>query len=127
MDKNESLEKNAERITEIINPTQPHKTSNQEVGTSNGGGLELISIAIAIVAAAGLSYLLQKHKSEPGRSKHLNLDIFQRFARPSCRKCRFFDNNSHLKCAVHPIRVGKISAQDCSDYWQRDCRRFWHR
>lgn len=33
-----------------------------------------------------------------------------------CTKCRFFDNNHYLKCAVHPNTVLKKQAQNCLDY-----------
>lgn len=34
-----------------------------------------------------------------------------------CRDCRFFNNNSHLKCAVHPSTALTEQAINCSDYW----------
>lgn len=34
----------------------------------------------------------------------------------NCTKCRFFDDNSYLKCAVQPSKVLKKSAQECLDY-----------
>ena len=34
-----------------------------------------------------------------------------------CRNCRFFNNNHHLKCAVHPSTALTKQAINCSDYW----------
>ncbi|MGL5939792.1 MAG: hypothetical protein ACRC2S_05305 [Waterburya sp.] len=33
-----------------------------------------------------------------------------------CTKCQFFHNNSYLKCAVHPSKVLRSEAKECSDY-----------
>lgn len=37
-----------------------------------------------------------------------------------CRKCRYFSNNSHLQCAVHPLIVLREESINCSDYWPKD-------
>lgn len=37
-----------------------------------------------------------------------------------CKNCKFFANNPHLKCAIHPSLVLTEKAIDCSDYCQRD-------
>ncbi|WP_414620393.1 hypothetical protein [Calothrix sp. CCY 0018] len=33
-----------------------------------------------------------------------------------CSKCRYFNNNSYLKCAVQPEKVMTKEAKDCQDY-----------
>jgi len=33
-----------------------------------------------------------------------------------CRTCRFFSNNTHLKCAVQPTLVLTEQANNCPDY-----------
>lgn len=33
-----------------------------------------------------------------------------------CKSCRFFSNNSYLKCALHPSIVLTKQASNCSDY-----------
>ncbi|WP_036477745.1 hypothetical protein [Myxosarcina sp. GI1] len=124
MDKNEHLEKNASKITEAISPTQPQEIPTQEVTASYDGGVHLL--LIWIVSIVGFCFLLKKSKSQPDKTNSQNLSVFQHFTQPDCEKCRFFDKNSYLKCAVHPIYVGKINAKDCSDYWQRDRRKFFY-
>ena len=42
--------------------------------------------------------------------------VFEKSSQNKCTKCRFFDNNHYLKCAVHPSTVLKKEAQDCWDY-----------
>ena len=124
MDKQEYLENNTPKITEIISPSSYEKPT-EKVTTGYNGGLEVLSIAI--VSIAGLYFLFKSSKSRQNKNGKANFNIFQRFAPPSCKKCRFFNDNSHLKCAVHPVRVGNVRAKDCSDYWQKDSRKFWHR
>ena len=34
----------------------------------------------------------------------------------NCTKCRFFDDNFYLKCAVQPSKVLKKEARECMDY-----------
>lgn len=41
-----------------------------------------------------------------------------------CANCRFFNNNPHIQCAVHPCRVLKAGATDCPDYWPQDSNKF---
>lgn len=41
---------------------------------------------------------------------------FEKSSQSKCTKCRFFDNNHYLKCAVHPSTVLKKEAHDCWDY-----------
>lgn len=121
MDKQEYLENNAPKITEIIIPSSYEKPT-EEVTTDYNGGLEILYIAIVLIA--GLYFLFKSsrksYRSRQNKNDKSNFNIFQRFAPPSCQKCRFFNNNSHLKCAVHPVRVGNVKAKDCSDYLQRD-------
>lgn len=40
-----------------------------------------------------------------------------RFKQVPCRNCRFFSNNYHLKCAVHPSTALTEQALNCSDYY----------
>lgn len=34
----------------------------------------------------------------------------------SCARCRYFNKNPYIKCAVNPLSVQKIDASDCSDF-----------
>jgi hypothetical protein len=33
-----------------------------------------------------------------------------------CFRCRYFSNNSYLKCAIHPVTTLTEQAVDCRDY-----------
>lgn len=125
MDKREYLENNAPKITEIISPTLSQEMPTEESVANYDGGLELLSIGI--VSIIGLYFWFKSAKSSHKKGGKSSFNILQRFAPLSCRKCPFFNNNSHLKCAVHPVRVGNVKAKNCSDYWQRDRASFFHR
>jgi hypothetical protein len=38
-----------------------------------------------------------------------------------CRCCRYFSNNAHLKCAIHPVTALTEKAVDCRDYCPHSC------
>ncbi|WOD37893.1 hypothetical protein [Nodosilinea sp. E11] len=38
-----------------------------------------------------------------------------------CSQCRYFSKNPYIKCAVNPLVVQKIEANDCSDFYANDC------
>lgn len=44
----------------------------------------------------------------------------------SCHRCRFFNQNSYLKCAVHPSTVLTSQAKNCSDYWPEHQKEFFY-
>jgi len=37
-----------------------------------------------------------------------------------CSKCRFFNQNPYLQCAVHPENFDQIDVKDCPDFWAID-------
>jgi hypothetical protein len=37
-----------------------------------------------------------------------------------CKKCRFFNNNPYMKCAVNPHTAMTKAAMDCTDYLPRE-------
>lgn len=41
-----------------------------------------------------------------------------------CRRCRYFSNNTHLNCAVHPSIAMTEEAGNCPDYQLKQNRRF---
>ena len=67
--------------------------------------------SIALVAVSYLIWRLCFQKASVSLPKS-----FQSSNQTNCTKCRFFNNNSYLKCAVHPSEVLKKEAQKCLDY-----------
>jgi hypothetical protein len=62
--------------------------------------LSLICIPIYICIAKGLQYSF----------------ILKPGDRVVCHRCRYFNNNHFLKCALHPVTVLTEQSIDCSDY-----------
>ncbi|WP_036488424.1 hypothetical protein [Myxosarcina sp. GI1] len=84
----------------------------------NGFGFIAIGFSIAI----GIGIWLWRSRCQKVESDRLQL--FRNSTKTNCTKCRFFDNNSYLKCAVHPTKVLKKEARECSDYIPRE-RKFF--
>ena len=124
MDKNESLAKNASKITEIVNSTAPPETLTKETLTGYNGLFEVL--LMGLFSVAGFYLLYRKSQLRLDKANPPKPNIFKRLAQPNCSKCRFFNDNSYLKCAVHPVRVNNTAAQNCPDYWQCDRRKFLH-
>ena len=125
MDKNESLAKNASKMTEIVNSTAPPETPTTETLTGYNGLFEVF--LMGLFSVAGFYLLYRKSQLRLDKANPPKPNSFKRLVQPSCSKCRFFDRNSYLKCAVHPVRVNNTAAQNCPDYWQCDRRKFLHR
>ena len=86
-------------------------TTEQEAVKANKT-IDLIFIrALLLIAISFLIWRLLSNKASSIFS-----EIFQKSAQTNCIKCRYFNNNSYLKCAVHPSTVLKKEAQECSDY-----------
>lgn len=49
-------------------------------------------------------------------------DVEARFPTMPCPKCRFFNNNPHLRCAVHPTTTMTERASSCVDYTPRQVK-----
>jgi hypothetical protein len=37
-----------------------------------------------------------------------------------CHRCRYFNKNPYMKCAVNPMAVQKVAANDCADFSPTD-------
>lgn len=74
--------------------------------------LDLVVIGtIALASVATVLWQLFSPKN-PGNLPKIRKGSIQ----TNCTKCRFFDDNSYLKCAVQPSKVLKKEAQECLDY-----------
>ena len=74
--------------------------------------LDLIVIgAIAFITIYFLIWRLWFSKTSSNIPK-----VSDNSTRNKCNKCRFFDNNHYLKCAVHPSTVLRKEARNCLDY-----------
>jgi hypothetical protein len=102
----------SERTLQTEIPPDEQNASNQEsllfFSTS------LIAIAtvgtIAILAIVGKRLRWRKTLDSP------KIALNKNHCQVSCEKCRFFNNNPYIKCAIHPSKVLTAQAKDCSDY-----------
>ncbi|NES96555.1 MAG: hypothetical protein F6K32_15240 [Desertifilum sp. SIO1I2] len=90
-----------------------------ETSTPNVPLLIIPLSLLAIAWAIGLSKRLDFRKSVKG-----NFDTLKSYHKIPCSHCRFFKNDPHLKCAVHPLKVSNPEAVDCPDFWPIDSNKF---
>lgn len=80
--------------------------------TTSQNSFDLMAIgAIAFVSILVLIWRSHFKKASGNLPK-----LFNSSTQTNCTKCRFYDENSYLKCAVQPTKVLKQEAQECSDY-----------
>lgn len=72
-------------------------------------------ITVISIALISISVLLWRSHFKKNSGKPHEL-FHKDSTRIKCTECHFFDNNSYLKCAVHPTKVLKCEAQECLDY-----------
>ncbi|MGF1498245.1 MAG: hypothetical protein ACFB8W_15695 [Elainellaceae cyanobacterium] len=99
-------------VNEIPSSPSPQPVSRPSVG----GGLWLIPFVLVIAAWSAVILqqtifwkVLRSRMTKRGRCRSV-----------PCTSCRFFNSNPYLQCAVHPTRVLRPDAADCSDYQQRE-------
>ncbi|WAL59144.1 hypothetical protein [Thermocoleostomius sinensis] len=85
-----------------LNPTQPENS--------------ILSIGLLGIGLIGMALLLRIIALKLQAEHKQVIDTLKYTDKVPCRNCRFFSNNSYLKCAVHPSDVLKETAIDCSDY-----------
>lgn len=72
-------------------------------------------ITVVSITLVGISFLIWRSHLKKDSSKFPKL-FHKDSTQTNCTKCFFFDNNSYLKCAVHPTKVLKREAQNCLDF-----------
>lgn len=87
-----------------------HQIGEQSSRTE-GKSITFIIFIFLLLLTAGLvlKNCFQKLNKE-------RLSLTKHNSKVACRKCYFFSNNHHLRCAVHPDKVLTKKAQDCRDY-----------
>jgi hypothetical protein len=100
------------RLSETVSPQNSviEAPKNEKTPTDSGalagmGFLLFLTLMIALIKWCDI-----RKSSEEGFSKiRIN-------HKTPCLKCRYFNNNSYLKCAVQPEKVMTKKAKDCQDY-----------
>lgn len=79
-------------------------------------------VTVGFFAFALLVFLIRYLK---GRKKTLSPAQYSQLKHHTpCSKCRFFNRNPYLQCAVHPENFDQIDAKDCPDFWAVDQDKF---
>jgi hypothetical protein len=74
----------------------------------------LMMIILVMLAAV----LAQVYAYIPKFRRRQSSDLAQR--NDLCYRCKYFNNNLYLKCALHPGTVLTEASVDCKDYCQKD-------
>ncbi len=107
---------NIENVTESLPPTAEEKLTNDNPPSSQPTlNIELISITfLGLMLIASILALVQKI-SLYKHSKYGFKEISS-FQRIPCYRCRYFNGNPYLKCAVKPEQVLTDEAINCPEY-----------
>jgi hypothetical protein len=94
--------------------------------TPNGGSFLLPISLITIFVIFFIGAIFKQLKSLKTFNEPFNELLISKHPQPSCYRCRFFNNNAYLKCAVHPCTVLTSQAKNCSDYWPQHQKDFFY-
>ncbi|NJM89031.1 MAG: hypothetical protein HC847_19610 [Hydrococcus sp. RU_2_2] len=102
----------SERAIQTEIPSDEQSESNHESLLFFSTSLFAIATVgtLAILAIVGKRLRWRKTLDSPKIALKTNHSQF------SCEKCRFFNNNPYIKCALHPSTVLTAQAKDCTDY-----------
>jgi hypothetical protein len=120
----QNIVENSWRENYLDRASQTETSTYEKTGANEGSILFPTGVAtILFIAFAGI--FLKRLKSLKIFNGSL---INERHSHNvSCHRCRFFNNNSYLKCAVHPCTVLTSEAKNCSDYWPEHQKDFFFR
>jgi hypothetical protein len=97
--------------------SQPQQPIEENPASGNNGDTSAY-LSFGLFVFALLLFLLkylQGRKKPSSPTRHPEL----RHHHP-CSKCRFFNQNPYLQCAVHPENFDRIAPKDCPDFWAVD-------
>ncbi|NJR49327.1 MAG: hypothetical protein HC780_06895 [Leptolyngbyaceae cyanobacterium CSU_1_3] len=81
--------------------------------------ITLVMVPLCFVAAwAALAYVI----SDTWKTSRKKVESNSSLSQSPCKKCRFFNSNPYIKCAVNPHIAMTKAAQDCADYQPRSLK-----
>lgn len=102
-------------VVQISSQSQRPLGENPASG-SRGDTSAYLSFGLFIFALLLFLFKYLKGRKKPSSpARHPELRHYH-----SCSKCRFFNQNPYLQCAVHPKNFDQIDAKDCPDFWAVD-------
>ena len=96
-------------------PIEENPASRNDVDTSAIMPLGLFVFALMLF----LFKYLKGRKKPSLPAQHSELRHYH-----PCSKCRFYNENPYLQCAVHPENFNQIAPEDCPDFWAVDQDKF---
>ncbi|MDF5713924.1 MAG: hypothetical protein PUP93_08530 [Rhizonema sp. NSF051] len=100
----------------IVVEPRYHTTQKTEINTY---GPQLVTPICLITVCATALFLFRSNFIKFPRNSKVAIYSFQQVP---CTKCQFFNNNQHLRCAVHPSIVSTKQALNCPDYCQKSSK-----
>lgn len=113
--------KSLERTNLIEEKPEGRQLNGEKINLVNPP--EFVGTILPVYLAIATGVIIIFHSSRK-REQSLASDLLNHFNRVPCMKCRFFNMNPHLKCAVNPSVVLTKGAIDCRDYHPRNNRYF---
>lgn len=98
--------------------TEAQSSSPPEVSSSvanHDAAMVMIPICFVAVWAAVVCVI-----SNTWKVSRKEVESNKSMAQSPCKKCRFFNSNPYVKCAVNPSLAMTTAATDCTDYQPKE-------
>ncbi|MBV6622587.1 MAG: hypothetical protein KI793_06490 [Rivularia sp. (in: Bacteria)] len=99
------------RLSETVSPRNSVIEAPNNKNPSNSDEIVGMGFLLFLALMIALIKWCNIRKASEDRSSNIGIN-----RKSPCAKCRYFDNNSYLKCAVQPEKVMTKEAKDCQDY-----------
>lgn len=100
----------------LSDPQSPPQGATSPVSTHEAA-LVMIPIGFVAIWAAVVCAI-----SNTWKINRKEIESKQHTAQLPCKRCRFFNNNPYVKCAVNPHTAMTKAATECGDYQLRERR-----
>jgi hypothetical protein len=102
-----------------LTETQAYSSSSQSAPASAAATQDaaLLMIPLCFVAIWAAVVCVISNTWKPG---HKEVESSQYTTQLPCKKCRFFNNNPYVKCAVNPHIAMTKAANTCSDFQPKE-------
>jgi hypothetical protein len=119
----DSLPVSSEQVRLIKISTDTKQSLSKQNELANNSTIVGMVILSILIWTGIVSWLRVRKINKELRNNNLSINFInnpnqatRNFKSISCNKCKFFDNNSYLKCAVNPSKVLQPEAKECIDY-----------
>lgn len=106
-------QQNPETFSEVSADSNPSTVLFFDSDAAFNASLVLFSIFTITLLSSGVNFFKKARVQKKSDSQLSKLQSFQKIP---CSKCRYFNSNPYLKCAVNPSVVLKDEAINCPEY-----------